>query len=158
VQPSADFGQRLTYLIRRVNGALSAQLDEYLRQDGLTQAQLSALAQLDVAAPHALSGAELAQRSGVTAQSMSAAVVGLLDRELIERHPNPGHGRKLDVTLTPAGSALLRDSQARTGAAEDDVDLGLDAEELAQLREYLQRMMRALGLFLPEVSPPGTRG
>ena len=145
-----DFGERLTYLVRRVNGALSAQLDEHLKSDGITQAQLSVLAQLDVAAPAALSGAQLAQRAGVTAQSMSAAVAGLLARGFIARHPNPSHGRKLDVTLTPAGLDLLHAIQQRTREAEADIDLGLSPEELARLRGYLQRIMRSLGLFLPQ--------
>jgi DNA-binding MarR family transcriptional regulator len=145
----ADFGDRLTYLIRRVDAALSQQLDRDLRAHALTSAQLSALAQLDVASPAPLSGAELSRRSGVTAQSMSAAVAGLLERGLVARAPHPEHGRRLDVTLTPDGLSLLRQVQAETRAAEGAIDLGLSAAEERQLKELLRRVMRAQGLFLP---------
>ena len=59
-----DFGQRLPYLLRRVNAALSQRLDRTLRGYSLTQAQLSALALLGLEHPDGLSGAELSHRSG----------------------------------------------------------------------------------------------
>jgi len=95
-----DFGQRLPYLLRRVNAALSQRLDRTLRGYSLTQAQLSALALLGLEHPDGLSGAELSHRSGVTAQSMSAAIAGLVERGLVGRAPHPSHGRILEARIT----------------------------------------------------------
>lgn len=148
-----DFGERITYLVRRLSGALSHDLAEQLRAFGLTEAQLSALAQLQ-SARGPLTGAELAQRSGVTAQSMSAAVAGLLDRGLVDRSPRPGHGRRLDVVLTGPGAELVERVQAATQAHEAEVDLGLDAAEQAELRRLLRKTLTARGLFLPPATPP----
>jgi DNA-binding MarR family transcriptional regulator len=144
-----DFGQRLPYLMRRVNAALSQRLDRTLHPFSLTQAQLSALALLGRAHPGGLSGAELAQRSGVTPQSMSAALAGLTGRELVVRSPHPTHGRIIEIRVTAAGLDLLARVQAATRAAEDRDMGGLDEEQQAQLRALLQHMMRSMDLYLP---------
>ena len=147
-----DFGRRLPYLLRRVAGELSQRLDEDLREFGLTQSQLSALAQLDVVHPAGLSGATLSTRSGVTAQSMSAAIAGLLSRDLITRTPHPRHGRILECRITSAGAELL----ARVQRATRDsgrYDAGLSEGQQETLRSLLTEMMRTLGLYLPDQQP-----
>ncbi|MFJ4045181.1 MarR family winged helix-turn-helix transcriptional regulator [Microbacterium sp. NPDC089987] len=143
-----DFGRRVPYLLRRVNAALSQRLDEDLRAFGLTQSQLSALAILDVAHPGGLSGATLSARSGVTPQSMSTAISGLVERGLVERTPHPSHGRILECLITEAGTELLHAVQ-RTTREGDRYDGGLDSAQLDQLRELLVEMMRNLDLYLP---------
>lgn len=146
---SEDFGQRIPYLVRRVNSALSQRLDATLREYALTQAQLSALAILAVDRPSSRSNAELSQRSGVTAQSMSAAVAGLLDRGAVSREAHPSHGRIQLVSITEAGLELVHQVQAASDVVEErDMD-GLDPAEQQQLRHLLQRMMRHLNLYLP---------
>ena len=144
-----DFGQRLPYLLRRVNGALSHRLDQDLREFALTQSQLSALAILDIAFPDALSGATLSTRSGVTPQSMSTAIAGLLHRGLITRTPHAEHGRILECRISPAGAHLLTAVQRATRDS-DRYDAGLSAPQREQLRELLTVMMRSLSLYLPE--------
>lgn len=144
-----DFGERLPYLFRRINGVLSQRLDEELSDYHLTQAQLSALAQLDTAGEDALSGAELSARAGITPQSMSKAISGLLDRGLVVRRPNPDHGRKLDVRITAAGLTVLRQVQADTLASGHRFDLGLDDADTATLRSLLQRAAQNLDIYLP---------
>ena len=144
-----DFGQRLPYLLRRVNSALSQRLDQDLREFALTQSQLSALAILDIAHPDGLSGATLRARSGVTPQSMSTAIAGLLDRALITRSPHPEHGRILECRISPAGTDLLIAVQRATRDT-DRYDAGLSASQRGELRELLTVMMRSLRLYLPE--------
>ncbi|GAA3666954.1 MarR family winged helix-turn-helix transcriptional regulator [Microbacterium marinilacus] len=143
-----DFGQRLPYLLRRVNGALSQRLDEDLRAFKITQSQLSALAILDVAHPEGVSGATLSTRSGVTPQSMSAALAGLAERGLITRSPHPVHGRILECRITAAGTDILRQVQ-QTTRDSDRYDAGLTPEQQETLRELLTTMMRSLNLHLP---------
>lgn len=145
----SDFQQRLTYLFRRISGALAHELDLNLQKHQLTQAQLSALAQLQRVRPAALSGADLAKRSGVTPQSMSAALADLLSRGLVTRSPNPTHGRKLDMTISATGLALVETVQRETRATDDARDLGLSAAEEGQLRRLLHKMTAALGLDVP---------
>ncbi|MEY9952456.1 MarR family winged helix-turn-helix transcriptional regulator [Leifsonia sp. EB34] len=115
----------------------------------MAPAQLSALAQLDIEHPRTLTGAQLADRSGVTTQSMSAAIARLLERGLVSRTQSAVHGRRLDVSLTPSGAELLRTIQHETLDAEAAVDFGLDDDELQHLTGTLRRVARALGVFLP---------
>jgi DNA-binding MarR family transcriptional regulator len=65
------------------------------------------------------------------------------------------HGRRLDVSITPAGAELLRIVQHETLDAEAAVDFGLDDGELEQLKSTLRRVARALGVFLPADHGPG---
>lgn len=143
-----DFGQRLPYLLRRVNGALSQRLDEDLREFGLTQSQLSALAILDFAHPAGLSGATLSARSGVTAQSISTAIAGLVERGFVTRSPHPEHGRIKECRITPSGSDTVRRIQQATRDG-DRYDAGLSTTQQDDLRELLTIMMRSFGLHLP---------
>jgi len=145
----SDFGNRLQYLFRRIDGALSQRLDDDLRPYGITQGQLSALAQLHVARPGALSGAELSHRAGITPQSMSTAIAGLLSRGLVAREPSPGHGRRLDVRITDAGAELLLEVQRVTAERDAGMDLGLDRREEEELRGLLRRVAERLGVYLP---------
>src|ERR1700736_3445359 len=68
---------------------------------------LFALAQED-----GLSGAELARRETVTAQTMNQLVTRLVERGLVERRPHATHGRILTLHLTDAGRQTLADGQA----------------------------------------------
>lgn len=147
-----DFGQRLPYLLRRVSGAFSQRLDEDLREFGLTQSQLSALAILALAHPSGMSGATLSAQSGVTPQSMSAAIVGLSERGLVERSPHPSHGRILECRITDAGTDVLERVQ-RTTRDSGRYDAGLSQAQQEQLRAILIDMMCTLGLYLPTQEP-----
>lgn len=137
--------------MRMVSASLSQQLERSLRPLGLTHAQLAALAQLEVAAPEALSGATMGHRAGVTPQSMSSAIASLLERGLVVRAPNPRHGRVLDVRVTSTGSALLQKAQAATEVVERRSVAALSDDEQRELRRLLTTMMVTLDLYLPEM-------
>ena len=143
-----NFEQRLTYLMRRVSTTLAQAVDKALRDFSLTHAQYGALAQLGLVDPTALSAATMAERNGITAQSMSTAIAGLLDRGLVRREPHPTHGRILQVRITPEGTELLARAHAATGAAEDRALACFDDEQRRQLRSALRRTMRAMNLYL----------
>lgn len=145
-----NVGEPLPFMMRRVSAALSQQVDRALREFSLTHTQLCALGQLSLLDPGALSGATLGQRVGVTAQSMSTAVAGLLERGLVDRAPHPTHGRILQVRITPAGTALLARARAATKRVEDRALVFLDTDQRRQLHDVLRTMMRAMDLYLPD--------
>ena len=142
------FEERPTYLMRRVSTALALTVDRVLRDFSLTHAQYGALAQLGLVNPEALSAATMAERNGITPQSMSAAIAGLLDRGLIRREPHPAHGRILQVRITQEGAELLVRVHTATGKAEDRALAFLDDQEKRSLCRLLRRMMREMDLFL----------
>lgn len=143
-----NFEERLTYLMRRVSTALALDVDRALRGFSLTHAQYGALAQLGLVDPGALSAATMAERNGITAQSTSTAIAGLLDRGLVRREPHPVHGRILQVRITPEGAELLARAHAATGKVEDRALASLDEGQQRVLRGALQTTMQAMGLYL----------
>jgi len=143
-----NFEERLTYLMRRVSTALAQHVDRALRHVSLTHAQYGALAQLGLVDPEALSAATMAERNGITAQSASSAIAGLLDRGLVRRDPHPTHGRILQVRITPTGSELLARAHAATGEAEHRALACLDERQQHVLRDALRTTMQAMGLYL----------
>lgn len=143
-----NFEERLTYLMRRVSTTLALDIDRALRGVSLTHAQYGALAQLGLVDPEALSAATMAERNGITAQSTSTAIAGLLDRGFVRREPHPTHGRILQVRITPEGAELLARAHAVTRRVEDRALVSLDEGQQRVLRAGLQAMMREMGLYL----------
>jgi DNA-binding MarR family transcriptional regulator len=144
--------ERVGYLMRVTAQTLSQRLERTLRRFGLTNAQLTALAllELDEEAGDGTSGAQLSQRAGVTAASMSSALAGLEERGLVVRSPHPTHGRVIVVRITPEGIVVLRRAQAAIARVEDRAFAGVPAEDRIALRRVVTRMMDNLGLPLPE--------
>jgi DNA-binding MarR family transcriptional regulator len=92
-----------------------------------------------------LSGAELARRETVTAQTMNQLVARLVDRGLIERRRHPSHGRILTLHLTTAGQAALADTQALAAAVRERMLSGFSPRERERLVRDLERCAEALG-------------
>ena len=152
-----DYGQRLPYMMRMISSALSQQLERVLRRFSLTHAQFSALAQLGLEDPEALSGAELGRRAGVTPQSMSAAISALLERGLVIRATHPTHGRILQVRITPEGLELVEQAQDATKAVEDKALVSLSRAQERELRALLRQIMSSMDLHLPSPDEAATR-
>ena len=81
------------------------ELDERLREHGLTVPQFTALSILD--ARGELSNAQLARRCYVTPQSMSDVTLALERDGLIRRVPDRANRRVLRTTLTAKGREAL---------------------------------------------------
>jgi DNA-binding MarR family transcriptional regulator len=73
---------------------------------GLTMPERTALSGLDRAGP--TTSAALAREAQITAQAMGTTLKALRARGLIERHPDPGDGRRAVLTVTRAGSRALK--------------------------------------------------
>lgn len=132
----------LLYVVKQVELAVRARLDELLRPSGVTALQYTAMTVL--ARREGMTGAELARNSFVTPQAMGDLVTALVRRGVITRHPDPAHRRRLLISLTPAGHALLDAVGDEVRALEERMLGALDGGERAALREYLDRCRTAL--------------
>jgi DNA-binding MarR family transcriptional regulator len=94
----------LLYLVKQVELAIRARLDELTRPEGLTALQYTALTVLERHPD--LTSARLARHSFVTAQSMADMVTALRARGLIERHRDAADRRRLVLALTDKGQEL----------------------------------------------------
>jgi DNA-binding MarR family transcriptional regulator len=125
----------LLYLIKQVELAARAQLDEIFRPIGMTALQYTALTVLERHAD--LSSAQLARNSFVTAQTMADMVRALEDRGLIERHRDAADRRRLVLALSGDGRRLLGRYRGRVAALEERMLRGLTPEQAAELRRGL---------------------
>ena len=139
---TAEHAPRILYQVKQVELAVRGRLDDVVRPHGITVTQYTALTVLE---QHpGMSSAQLARHAFVTAQAMEGIVRALADARLIERVRDPDNRRRMAISLTPGGVALL-------AACRDDVDrieavaFGSRSEaERAALGRWLQEARHAL--------------
>jgi DNA-binding MarR family transcriptional regulator len=135
---------RLLYLVKRVELAARARIDEIVRPAGLTTNQYTALTVLE--GHDDMSSAQLARHSFVTAQSMADMITTLEARGLIERHRDRADRRRLVVGLTAEGRVLLDRYRDEVAALEDSMLMGLTEQDTAALRSSMNTCYDNLSL------------
>ena len=79
----------------------------------LSLPERSALARLDRGGP--ATAAELARAEQITSQAMATTLTGLERRGFVSRHPDPGDGRRVILSLTEDGTQVLRQKRDARG-------------------------------------------
>jgi DNA-binding MarR family transcriptional regulator len=96
----------------------------------LTLPESSALSRLRHSGP--MTAAQLAKLEQVTQQSIGATIASLTERGLIGRTADPGDGRRMILSLTPAGLSTV---EAKRTARSEQLVAGLsDGFTAAELR------------------------
>jgi DNA-binding MarR family transcriptional regulator len=132
----------LLYLMKQVELAVRARLDELVRPAGLTALQYTALTVLERHPD--LTSAHLARNSFVTAQSMADMVTSLRAQGLIDRHQDPRDRRRLVLSLTEDGKLLLDRIRQAVADLEAEMLGGLSADQASDLRASLLSCREAL--------------
>jgi len=122
-------------MLKQVELAVRARIDEIVRPVGLTAAQYTALTVLE--RHTGMSSAQLARNSFVTAQSMADMITALEGRKVIERHRDKSDRRRLVVALTDEGRTLLDRCRDEVNALEATMLTGLSAAQTKALRATL---------------------
>lgn len=133
---------QIGYLVKRLQQQIRTELDEVLSRHGVTMATYAALAVLEDAS--GLSNAELARRCFVTPQTMNRIIQSLDDEGIVDRLPDPDHGRILRTRLTPAGEQLLQACHDEVAAVHTRMLADLDRTEQAHLADLVRRCIHAL--------------
>jgi DNA-binding MarR family transcriptional regulator len=134
----------LLYLVKRVELAARARIDEIVRPAGLTTNQYTALTVLE--GHDDMSSAQLARHSFVTAQSMADMITTLEARGLIERHRDRADRRRLVVALTAEGRVLLDRYRDEVATLEDSMLTGLTEQDTTALRSIMNTCYDNLSL------------
>lgn len=82
--------------------------------------------------------------------TVSRAAIALVDRGLARRSPNADDQRSHHLSLTDAGRTLYDDVAPKALAIEQQIFAGFDRDELARLREMLDRLEAAAATLDPE--------
>jgi len=132
--------------IRRIVRALRESSRKTERSVGLGAAQLFVLQRLAGAAPLSLN--ELAERTLTHQSSVSVVVSRLVRGGLVARRRAADDGRRVEITLTPAGREVL----SRAPAAAQDRLIGalglLGVAARRELARHLGRLVEAMALPL----------
>jgi DNA-binding MarR family transcriptional regulator len=134
---------RLSYLVKELQEALLARLDEITREFGLTAKQYTALSIL--ARTPGMSSAALGRHTFVTPQAAHEMVTTLERKGFLERSVDRDNRRRLEVSLTRRGRAALILCDERVDALEASVFGGLGRDGRARFRHTLEATLYAAG-------------
>jgi DNA-binding MarR family transcriptional regulator len=140
---------RISYVVGRLDRALSLAVEERVAAHGLTLPQYTALSVLRMRP--GLSNAQLARRTFVRPQSMMQVISKLEAAGLIERSPDADHGRILRTEITAKGRDVLAACDRSVTQMEKAMLADFSREERDDLRDALLTMVRALGAGFDEV-------
>lgn len=110
----------------------------------LTLAETSALSRLDRGGP--ATSSEMAKQDRISPQSMGATLAVLEQRGLIERRKDPQDGRRVVLSITPAGRQVVNDRRsARTEMIAAALSDGFTQAELDLLHAAAPLLERLAG-------------
>lgn len=132
---SEPAGASTLYLIKQLELAVRALMDDALRPLGLTTLQYTALTVLERRS--GLSSAQLARRSFLRPQTMNVMVQTMEERGLIRRDRDLANRRVLVATLTDHGCEVLREAAPLVAAIEGKLLDGMSARRRAEFRTVL---------------------
>ena len=112
--PTRQSVAELSHDFRMANGRLARRLRQEKAENELTGGQFSALGTLFVEGPLTLG--ELSEHERVTPPSMNRTVNALVEAGLVKRDGSADDGRKVVLTATEAGLALMRETRKRRDA------------------------------------------
>ncbi|MEB3068254.1 MarR family winged helix-turn-helix transcriptional regulator [[Mycobacterium] vasticus] len=134
-----DLTNNILWLLKQAFYYSLTTVNEAISEHGVSTAQIGLLRQL--AGEPGLSGAELARRLLITPQGVQLALSALERRGLVERKPDPHHGRILRAYLTDEGRAVTSAAVTDAITAHDQVFGVLSPQEQDTLRALLARVV-----------------
>ena len=117
--------------MRATLGLLYRRLRQTREVGDLSLPESTALSRLDRHGP--ITAAELARLEQVSPQSIGATVQSLEARQLIDRAPDPGDGRRMILSLTQAGRETVYSKRAARTEQLTGALAALTADEQGQL-------------------------
>ncbi|MEB3048187.1 MarR family transcriptional regulator [Mycolicibacter sp. MYC123] len=149
-----DLTNNILWLLKQAFYYSLTTVNEAISEHGVSTAQIGLLRQL--AGEPGLSGAELARRLLITPQGVQLALSALERRGLVERKPDPHHGRILRAHLTDEGRAVTSAVVTDAITVHEQVFGVLSPQEQDTLRALLARVVeQGTGhtLFADHVEP-----
>ncbi|WP_371515552.1 MarR family winged helix-turn-helix transcriptional regulator [Kitasatospora sp. NBC_01300] len=145
-----------TYLLSRIGRTARGRLAEQLAERGLRLWDMAVLAALADFGPHAQR--DLVQRLGIDPSDLAKVADQLAAAGYVERVRDPADRRRVSVSVTDAGRALLAELDARARAVQDEVLAPLDARERQLLHALLLRVHQGQQAQQAQQGPGERRG
>jgi MarR family transcriptional regulator, organic hydroperoxide resistance regulator len=130
--------RRAAQMMKRIMIHFRSQMDEQLRPQGVTTAQLQVLKAIR---DEPASGAQLARSCHVTPQSAQALLKGLEDGGWIARNKDRVNDRILIAQLTPRGMKLLESAEKLVRVIEKKLWHGVSVDAVEALNGVLEHCL-----------------
>ena len=131
--------------VKRLNHALTAEMEKTWARHGLNFASFDVLATLRRAdPPHRLSPGDLIASTLVTSGTMTHRIDQLVKAGWVERIPNPEDGRGFLIALTDAGFELIDAAVTDHVATQTRLVAGLPKRDRAALDGLLKTFLATL--------------
>jgi|SRR5882672_1581299 len=137
-------GHIVGFLMKSLQHALRQSMDEALRKRGLELSFAHFAALFGLHCEPGITGAKLARRTMVSAQTMNSALHRLEVDGRVERRPHPDSRRADSWHLTADGRDLLDQARAVGNAVFERMLAPLETKEIALLESCLRRCIGAL--------------
>jgi DNA-binding MarR family transcriptional regulator len=128
--------------MRRLLVGLKGRLDEELREQNVTSAQLRFLQ--EVKERPGSSGAQMARAIYITPQSAQALMARSVERGWVVRGTDPENHRLVTVRLTPSGERLLAYADGVLARLSAEVWEGVTVAELRGINTVMERGLKNL--------------
>ena len=135
--------RRAAQMMKRILVHFRSQMDEALRPQGVTTAQLHILKTLRE--EPGVSGAQLARLCYVTPQSAQSLLSGLERDGWIVRNKGRGNDRILAARLTAEGEELLQEAEKMVKVIEGKLWRGVPESSIEALNGVLEHCLANLG-------------
>lgn len=89
-----------------------------------------------------LDATDLAQRANILAPSLTRMIRSLTDRGLIRRDKDKGDGRRVLLSITPQGRALIDTVTPHATRIYQDIDISFGPDRMAALMSLLDELSR----------------
>lgn len=132
----------ILHLVKQVQYKAYVRLEAVLHPFRVTAVQFRILTTLSTR-PN-MSSAELARLYDVKPQTMIKQIALLESKGLIDRRVSDTNKRLLELSLTSAGTHALKQLQKDSRALERELLTPLNADEQAELRGFLLRLLESL--------------
>ncbi len=127
--------------------AVMAPIRPHLRLANVTEQQWRVLRVLDEA--EALDGRGIADQALLYAPTVTRILKDLVERGLVERRKDPEDGRRLIISITPAGRQLVVDTVGNTKLLLDAYIDAFGSERLEAFKAESFALAEALAQFRP---------
>ena len=131
----------LSRLVRLLNCNVSSQLNECLRQHGLSESLWLALLAIYAQPEHKILPSKLSEVLSLTRTSATRLSDELVHHGWVERYNHPSDRRKVTLQLTDKGEQLILSVSPHTNATRHRMWSVLDADERATLQQLLNKLL-----------------
>ena len=121
---------------------ITDQLNRDLKNIGMTEPQYNVLRTLFEAKGQPCSVKHIQDSMVQRSSNVTRIIDRLLDKNFVGRHECPSNRRKMDITITKEGLAMLRKMDRKVHAFHKTMINNLDNPELELLNELIKKLKR----------------